>query len=155
MKMWLEELDEKRNMYHHDDMLWGKDIPAVVIRVVAASERSLREEWKANTKGVGLEATIHTDLSQTGGPNQREEHQLLQPGRQLNLKHKRKQNAAPTPTPTPRTTYMWTPVTTSVLMSTRRWETVPPRNQKTLDSPALARTTGSSLADRCLILMRD
>jgi len=70
-----------------------------------------------------------------------------------------KQNTMPNPamttTPTPRTIMMPTAVTTSVPTPTRQWETVPPQNQKKLAGPAPALTTGSSLADRCLILRSD
>jgi len=134
-------------------MLWGKDITEMVIRVVAATEQSQREERKANTEGVGLEASIHADVTQTGGPKELEERQQPQPGRQLKVKQKPEPN--PAPTPTPRSTSTTTAVMTAVPTPTRGWDTVPPRNQKKLASPATAPTTGSCLADRRLIIRRD
>ena len=61
----------------------------------------------------------------------------------------------PAPTPTQRTTSVPKGPTSSAPTPTRHWESVPPRNQMKLASPAPAPTTGSSLADRGLILMRD
>jgi hypothetical protein len=37
MKTWLEEKEEKRDVYHQDDVLWGKGIMDMVKRVVAAT----------------------------------------------------------------------------------------------------------------------
>jgi len=75
MKTWLEEKEEKRDAYHQDDILWGKGITNMVKRVVATTERGQREERKADTEGVGLEASIHVDLTQTGEPKKPEERQ--------------------------------------------------------------------------------
>ena len=169
MKTWLEDKEEKRDVYHQDDVLWGKGITDMVKRVVATTERGQREEMKADTEGVGLEASIPADLTQTGEPNKPEELQQLQPGQQLNSAPTPKPNPkpnlapapapkpAPTTTPTPRATSTPKGATTSAPAPTptRRCETVPPRNQKKLASPAPALTTGSSMADRCLILRRD
>jgi len=151
--MWLDEKEEKRDTYHHDDVLWGTDIPYMVVRVVAATERSRREERKADTEGVGLVASIHADMTQTGGPNKPEERHQPEPGRQQKVTKKQKPN--PAPTQMLRTASTPTEVTTSVPTPTRQCETVPPRNQKKLARPAPAPTTGSSLADRRLILRRD
>jgi len=71
------------------------------IRVVAAIEWSQREGRKANTEGGGLEASIHTDVTQTGGSKKPQERQQQQPRRQVKVKQKPKPNPAPTPTPTP------------------------------------------------------
>jgi len=94
MKTWLEEMDEKRDAYHQDDVLWGKDITVLARRVLAATERSQREERKADTQDVSLEPSIHADLTQTGGLKQLEQPQQPKPGRQLKLKQKQKPNPA-------------------------------------------------------------
>ena len=83
MKSWLAEKEKKRDAYRQDDLLWGEGITDMVAKAVAATERGQKEERRADTKGVGLEASIHPDLTQTGGPEQPEERQQLQPGRQL------------------------------------------------------------------------
>jgi hypothetical protein len=44
------------------------DIPDMVARVVDVSERGQRVERNADYKGVGQEASIHPDLTQTGEP---------------------------------------------------------------------------------------
>jgi len=123
--------------------------------VMAATAWSQREGRRAEPKGVGLESLIHTDLTQTGGPKNDQERQQPQRGSELKLKRKPMPKPAMTPTPTLKMTTTPTAVTTSVLTQTRRWGTVPPSNQKTQDNPAPAPTTGSSLADRCLMPGRD
>jgi len=165
MKKWLEEKEEKLDMYHQDDVLWGKGITDMVKRVVATTEWGQREERKADTQGVGLEASIHADLPQRGAPKKPEERQQLQPAGQLKSvptpKPDPKQSPAPAPAlkpaPTPRPGATSTPkgVTTSAPTPTRLWETVTPRNQKKPASPAPAQITGSSMADRRLSLRRD
>jgi hypothetical protein len=50
---------------------------------VAATDRGQKKKRRADTKGVGLEALIHADLTQTGGPEKPEERQQLPPGSQL------------------------------------------------------------------------
>jgi len=47
----------------------------MVTRVVAATERGQREERKVATDGAGLEAAIHAEAMQTGGPEKPEERQ--------------------------------------------------------------------------------
>ena len=123
---------EKRDAYHQDEFLWGKGITDMVARVVAATERDQREERKSDTEGVGLDASIHADLMQTGGLKKPEERKQPQPGRQLKLKPKPnpKPNPAPTPTPTPtpipRAASTSKGVTTSVPTPTQRCVTSPP-----------------------------
>ena len=90
----MEEKEKKRDAYHQDDLLWGEGITDMVARAVAATERGQKEERRADTEGVGLEASIHADLTQTGGPEKPEERQQLQPGRQL--------KSMPTPKPKPK-----------------------------------------------------
>jgi hypothetical protein len=41
-------------------------ITDMVKRVVAATDRGQREKREADTEGVGLEASMHRDLTQTG-----------------------------------------------------------------------------------------
>jgi len=125
----------------------------MVTRVVAATEGGQREEYDADTNGTGLETSMHAETSQTGRPAEREERQQSQPGKQL--KPKPKPKPIPAPTPMPRTTSTPIAVTTSEPTPVKRWETVPPRNQKKLASPAPAPTTALSLADRRIILWRD
>jgi len=163
----MEEEEKTRDAYHEDDLLWGEDISDMVARMVAATERDQREERKANTEGVGLGASIHADLTQTGGPEEPEERQQLQPGRQLESVPMPKPKPDPTPKPKPapaprpaptamlRTTSAPKGATSAVPTPTRRWETVPLRNQQKPASPAPALTTGSRMADRRLILSRD
>jgi hypothetical protein len=156
----LGEKDKMRDAYYQDDLLWGESITDMVARVVAATEREQKEE-------VGLEASIHADLTQTGGPEKPEERQQLQPGRQLKSvpmpkpkpnptrKPKPAQGPRPAPTPTPRTTSAPKGVRSAATTPTRRWELVPPRYQKKPANPAPAPMTGSSMADRRFILWRD
>jgi len=181
IKSWLEEKEKERDVYHQDDLLWGEGITDMVARAVAATERGQEEERRADTERVGLEASIHTDLTQTGRPEVREQRQQLQPGRQLKSmptpkpkpkpKSNRtpnpspKPNPAPAPAPAPRPSPTPTPGTTSaprgakssapIQTLTRLWETVPPRNQKKQANPGPALTTGPGMADRGLILRRD
>jgi len=178
MKSWLEEKEKRRDAYHQDDLLWGEGITDIVARAVAATERGQKEEWRTDTEGVGLEASIHADLTQTGAPEKPEERQQLQPGRQLKSmptpKPKPKPNPnpspsplpnpAPAPAPAPRPAPTPTLRATSAQRGatsaptptpTRRWEKFPPRNQKKPASPGPAPTTGSSMPDRRLILRRD
>jgi len=155
MKTWLENREEKWNTYHQDDVLWGRGITDMVTMVVTATEGGQREseEWKADTDGAGLEASIHPDATQTGGPEKPEERQQSQRGRQLKAKRKPKANTAPTTTP--RTTSMPIAAMTALPTPPRQWETVQPRNKMKLPSPTPAPTTCLSLADRYLILRRD
>jgi len=183
MKSWLEEDEKIRDAYHQDHLLSGEVITDMVARAVAATERGQKMERRADTEGVRLDASIHEDLTQTGGPEEPEECQQLQPGRHLkpmrtpkpkpkpNLKPKSNPNPSPkpnpapapapapgpAPTPTLRATLAPTGVTTSAPTptATRRWELVPPRNQTTPASPGPAPMTGSSTADRRLIFRRD
>jgi len=80
METWLEKREEKWDEYHQDDVLWGRGISDVVTRVVAATHRGQIEERKADTDGAGLEASIHAETMQTGGPEKPEDRQQLQPG---------------------------------------------------------------------------
>ena len=87
-----------QDAYHQDDLLWGKGITDMVARVVAATGRDQKEERKADTEGVGLEASIHADLTQTGGPEEPDERQQLQAATQL--------KSVPIPKPIPDPTSM-------------------------------------------------
>jgi hypothetical protein len=62
----------------------------MVKRMVTAPERGQREERNAHTDGAGLEASIHAEATQTGGPEKPEERlqPQLQPGRKLMPKPK-------------------------------------------------------------------
>jgi len=151
--MWLEKIEEKWYSYHQNYVLWGRGIPDMVTRVMAAKEGGQREERKADTDGAGLETSIHADATQIVGPGKPEERQQSQPGRQPKPKSKPKPN--PAPTLTPRNTLTPIAPTTSVPTPGRRWETVPPPNHKRPASAAQAPTTGSSLADTHTILRRD
>jgi len=81
MKLWLEEKEIKWDAYHQDDLLWGEGIMDMVARAAAATERCQKEERRADTEGVSLEALIHADRTQTGGPEKPGERKQLQPGR--------------------------------------------------------------------------
>jgi len=89
----------------------------------------------------------------TGGLEKPEERQQSHPGRQLKPKSYPKLN--PVPIPMPRTTSTLIALMTSVPTLARRFETVPPPNEKKLATSAPAPTTGSRLADRRIILRRD
>jgi len=52
---------EMREANHQDDMLWGKGITDMFARAVAATERYQKDEWKADTEGVALGASIYTE----------------------------------------------------------------------------------------------
>jgi hypothetical protein len=80
MKTWLQKREEKWDAYHQDDVLWGRGITDIVTRVVAATEGGQREERNADTEGARLEASIHADATETGGPEKPEERQQSQPG---------------------------------------------------------------------------
>jgi len=163
----LNEKEKTRDKYHQDDLLWGEGITDMIARVVAATERNQKEERKADTKGVGLEALILAGLTQTGGPEEPEERQLLQPGRQLKSVPMPKPKADPTPklkpapvprpaaTPTGRTTSAHKGAMSAAPIPTRGWEKVPSRHQKQPASPAPTLMTGSSMTDRRLIQRRD
>jgi hypothetical protein len=173
MKSWLEEKEKKRDSYHQDDLLWGEGITDMFARAVAATAWGQKEERRVGTEGVGLEASIHADLTQTGVQEEPEAGQQLQPRRQLKsmptpkLKPKPNPNAypklkpappsRPPPTSTPRATSVPRGGTMSAptLTPTRRWEMVPPETQRTPASPTAALTTGSSVADRRLNLRRE
>jgi hypothetical protein len=75
MKRWLEEREEKRDVYNQDDLLWSKGMMDMVRRVMPTTEQGHRVKWKVDTVGVGLEASIHPDLLQTGGLEKTEERQ--------------------------------------------------------------------------------
>ena len=83
MKTCLEKTQEKWDASHQDDVLSGRGITGMVPRVLAATEggQREREERKADTDGAGLEASIHSDATQTGGPEKPEERQQSQSGR--------------------------------------------------------------------------
>ena len=81
--MRLEDKEQKQNMYHQDDIVWDKGIMDMIARVVAATERGQRQDRKEDTECVCLEASIHTDLTQTGKPKKQEARQQQQPGRML------------------------------------------------------------------------
>jgi len=156
-----------RDVYHQDDPLWGERITDKVAGVVASTERDQTNERKADTEGVSMEASIHAALTQTGGPEKPEERQQLQSRRQLksvpmpkpipNPTRKPTHATAPRPALTPmlKTTSAPKGARSTAPLPTRRWETVPSRIQKKPASPAPPPTTGSSMADRCLILRRD
>jgi hypothetical protein len=72
----LKKNEKTRDAYHEDDLLWGEGITVMVARVLAATEREQKEK-------VCVEASIHADLTQRGGPEKLKVRQQLQPRRQL------------------------------------------------------------------------
>jgi len=72
----------------------GEGITDMVARAVAATQRGQKEERRADTEGVGLDTSIHADLTQTNGPEEPEVRQQLQPGRLF--------KSMPTPKPKPK-----------------------------------------------------
>ena len=81
--MWWRKKEEKHDAYHQDDVLWGKGITDMFAKAVTATELDQSEEMKADTEGDSLEASIHADPTQPGGPKKPAERQQLQSGRQL------------------------------------------------------------------------
>lgn len=65
IKTWWAVTEEIWDAYQQDDLLLGKGITVMVGIVVTSTERDQREESKADTEDVGLEAVIHGDLTQT------------------------------------------------------------------------------------------
>jgi len=126
----------------------------MVKRVVGATEQDQREGTKADTEGVGLEASIDPDLTQTGGPKTPEERQQLQPGKKPksvpvpmpkpkpNPNPNPKPNLAPalrptpTPTPEPRATSSPKGAMAPVPTPTRQCETVPAPYQQEAGQPS-------------------
>jgi hypothetical protein len=110
VKLWLEEKEKMRDAYHQDDLVRGKGITDIMARAVAATERYQKEERTVDIEGVGLEALIHADLTQTGGLEKLQMCQQLQPERQLKsmpmpkLKPKRTPKPNPSPAPQPAAT---------------------------------------------------
>jgi hypothetical protein len=77
MKSWLEEPEKIWHAYHQNDLLWGEGITDVVARAVAATKRGQKKVRRADIEGVGLEAVIHADLTQTDRLEKPEECQQL------------------------------------------------------------------------------
>ena len=100
------EIEKMWDKYHQDDLLWGKGMTDMVRRAVAATERDQKVERIAETEYVGLEASIHAELTQPRGGEKLEERHRLQPGRQLKslpmLKPKSHPIPKPNPAPAPR-----------------------------------------------------
>jgi hypothetical protein len=71
----------------------------MVARAVAATALDQRDGWKADTEGVGLEASIYPDMTQTGELWKPEECQQLQPERQPKPVPMPKPNPNPSPKP--------------------------------------------------------
>jgi hypothetical protein len=140
IKVWLEEKEKMWDAYYHNDLLWGEGIRGMVARVVAATDGVPTEDRKADPEGVGLKPSIHTNLTQTSGPQMPEECQPLYPASQLKSipMTKPKPNPSPKPNPYPgpalrpaptltlRATSTPTGAKTSAPTLTRQWETVPP-----------------------------
>jgi hypothetical protein len=96
----------------------------MVAKVLAGIKSGCKKETTMgmrDTDNVGLEASQHADLTQTGGPEKPMENQQLQPKLQRKPQPKPESKAIQIPTPkmTP------TPALTLTPVPTRRWETVP------------------------------
>ena len=117
----MEDTEKQWDVHHQDDLLWGKGITDMVTNAVPATEYVQNEEKNADTYGEGLEASIHPDLTWTGGPEEPEERQHLQPGKRLKSLAKPNPPPAPRPMPTPTTTATSAPkwVITSALTTSR------------------------------------
>jgi len=143
MMMWMQEREQKWDARHEDDKLWVVGITNMIAKVMkgVAPGQEVREkdtEKTASMDGRGLEASEHADTTREEGPEQRHQPRQ-QPKPKLQLKLQRKPQPAPKPKSAP------TPA--------RRWESVPPRAQRQSLGPAP--TSGSSMADRRLVLRRD
>jgi hypothetical protein len=79
MNMWLEKEENKQDAYHQNDLLWGEGITDLVTRAVAETEQVQIEERAADTEGVAHHDSPNRDMTVTGGPDNPEEHQQLQP----------------------------------------------------------------------------
>jgi len=157
MMTWMQERDQTCEAYYEYDKVWGARITNMIAKTMKGvaqgqEEKEKEREVTARTDGGGLDASQHADMTQEEGPKERQQPQRQQqpkpwPKLQVNLQlqpqpvHKPK--SAPSPTPA------------------RRWETVPPRakTQRAPMGPSPGRvpalTTGSSMAERRLILRSD
>jgi hypothetical protein len=79
MKVWLEEKENVRDMYHQDNILWGKGIMDMVARAMVETPGDRNDQRKADTERGGLKARIHADLTLTVRSEMPEERQQLQP----------------------------------------------------------------------------
>jgi len=143
----MQEREQKCDAHHEDKKLWGAVITNMITKVMkgVAPGQGVREkerEKAARMEGGGLEASQQADMTQEEGPEARQWPQQ-QPKPKLQLKLQPRLEPVPKAQPLP------TPA--------RGWETVPPRtqSQEAPASPAHATTTGSSIAERRLILRRD
>jgi len=168
MRTWMQEREQKWDARHEDDKVWGAGITNMIAKIMkgVAPGQEAREKERDETArmdGGRLEASQHPDTPQEGGPEKRQQlQQQLKPRPPLKVQPKPQHEPKPKSAPTP----------------TRRWETVPPRNQsqraligpggssmtarrlilkrdESVALPGLAPTSGSSMADRQLILRRD
>jgi hypothetical protein len=67
MRTWLEKKDKMGDTYPQDDILQTIGIRGTVTRVVAATVAGQSKERKAYTDGIGLETSIHTVATHSGG----------------------------------------------------------------------------------------
>jgi hypothetical protein len=153
MKERLEDRETKWDDRHRDNLLWGAgitDMTANVLATARAGEAALTQEVRkedrdetATQDGKGLGASQHSGAVQGSKPEKRQLQQQPKPKPRLLLKQQSEQRHKPKPKPTP------TPA--------RRWETVQPcpQSERALAGPSSALTSGSSMAERRLILRRD
>jgi len=156
MMTWMQEREQKWDARYEDEKVWGAGITnmiAMTMKEVAQGqeEREREREVTGRTDGGGLEASQHADTTRDDGTKERQQLQQQQqpkPWPKLQLKLQQK----PQPVPKPKSAPTPTPV--------RLWETVPPpaKSQGAPVSPSPgpgpgpAPTTGSSMAERRLIL---
>ena len=156
MREWLEDREMKWDQRHKDDVLWGMGIADMTVEVLAkggvcvvAPAQNARKEGRDETArqdGGGLEASQHAGATQDGEPEKcqlPQQQQKPKPKLQLTLQPEPRHEPKPEPKPTP--------------IPIRRWETVQPQthSQKVPPGPSRALMTGSSMAQRRLILRRD
>lgn len=67
MKTYLDQKEEKWDMYHQDDLLWGKGITDIVKRMVTSAEHGQIEQRNADNDSGGVEGSIHGEEMKAGG----------------------------------------------------------------------------------------
>jgi len=156
--MWkcMEDRERMCNPCHKGNILWGTGISDMAPTILAGARAGERKPDAEN----GLHASWHAGTTQRERRRDREQPQwhaeTLQKLRLPKSQPKLSPAQFPTPTQPPETT------TIMDATSPRRWETVPPMNQRRhqttmmpCENPTLATTSRLSLADRQLIVRMD
>jgi len=75
MNTWVENREEKLDVYDKDDLQWGTGITDMFTTVLTTKEGGQRgrEGWKSDPNGAGPGASIHPEAMQAGGAEKAEE----------------------------------------------------------------------------------